>query len=136
MGILVILRDWEGRVIATLRSTRELYPDALLGEATALLKTTILCIEMGLQQVIFEGDALTVVNAINGSEERWNSVRIIIRDVKKMLENVNHWPVRYVPRNVKNVAHTLAKSALGLSKESFHKKIILFVLIICSNENQ
>lgn len=39
---------------------------------------------------------------------------MIVRDVKKMLENVNNWFVRHVHRTVNNVARVLAKSALGL----------------------
>lgn len=63
-----MVRNLEGRVLATLRSYREIYPNALLGhESIADLKATILCTEMGLQQLLLEEDALSVVNAIKRS---------------------------------------------------------------------
>lgn len=94
--------------MAPLRSSRELYPDAQLGESIVALKTSIMCQELGLKQVILEGDALFVLNEINNLEEKWISVGMIIRDVKDLMEKVAHWTVWHVSRNINKVAHALS----------------------------
>lgn len=98
------------------RSSREISPDAQLGESIAALKPTVLCNELALQHVIHKGDALSVVNAIKIFQEKQNSVWMIIRDVN-MLGKVNHWSIRHVPRSTNNVAHVLAENVLYLYDE-------------------
>ncbi|XP_018805650.1 uncharacterized protein LOC108979433 [Juglans regia] len=65
IGIGVVVRNWEGKLIATMRSQRTLFPEAKLAEALAALKAVILCKHLQLQNLILEGDTLNVVQDIN-----------------------------------------------------------------------
>lgn len=57
-------------MVATLRSPRNLFLDAPMGESYAALKASIICQGLGLQKVNIEGDALSVVNDINCPTEK------------------------------------------------------------------
>ncbi|KAF5449887.1 hypothetical protein F2P56_030288 [Juglans regia] len=120
VGIGVVVKDCKGLVTATLRSSRASFPNPLPGEALAALRAVQFCIELGLTNIILEGDSMIVVKAINGREDSWNSSSLICQDIKLLLEQVSPWSVKHVPRQVNVVAHTLAKSSLDLSDESIH----------------
>lgn len=76
-------------MLATCRSSRGVFPYAQFGESIAVLKAILLCLEMGLQQVVHGDDALSVVNVINSTDEKWGSDSLIIRDVKTLLKRVS-----------------------------------------------
>lgn len=48
VAIGVIVRYWTGQVIATLRSRRDLFPDAMLAEIVTALKAVILYNQLNL----------------------------------------------------------------------------------------
>ncbi|KAF5442190.1 hypothetical protein F2P56_034877, partial [Juglans regia] len=43
IGIRVVVRNWEGKIIATMRSQRPLFSDIKLAETIAALKAVLLC---------------------------------------------------------------------------------------------
>ncbi|XP_042980081.1 uncharacterized protein LOC122310263 [Carya illinoinensis] len=61
VGIGVVIRDWNGCVVATLRSQKDMFLDPLLAESFSVLKAVILCNQLNMQDVIFEGGSLNVV---------------------------------------------------------------------------
>ncbi|KAF5468409.1 hypothetical protein F2P56_012561 [Juglans regia] len=87
VGIGVSIRDWSGPFTATLRSPSNSFPDPTLGEALATLRAVQFGTEMGLRNVIFEGDSLLVVNGINSLAEDWSSEGLIYQDIKLLLSN-------------------------------------------------
>lgn len=113
----MVIRDWKGIVIATLCSLKSLFPNPLLGEAAATLSATNCYAELGIRNIILQGDSLTVVNSIQQAKEDWNSAGILVRDIKHLLSGFQRWSVRHVSRNVNMVANCLAKYALGLKAE-------------------
>ncbi|KAF5454421.1 hypothetical protein F2P56_024088 [Juglans regia] len=120
VGIGVSIRDWLGLVTATLRSPCNSFPDPLLGEALAALRSVQFGINLGLENVIFEGDSKLVVHGITSGAEDWSTVGLIYQDIKKLLGNYNSWSIRHVSRQANSVAHCLAKSSLDLSEDSIH----------------
>ncbi|KAF5458623.1 hypothetical protein F2P56_022640 [Juglans regia] len=118
MGVGVVIRNWEGRVTATLRSSRCIFPDAKLAEAMVALRAILLCKQIGISRVMLEGDALNVVKDINSEAKDWSSVGLIIQDIKAELQNLEYGSVDYISRNSNCMAHCLAKDALKLSQES------------------
>ncbi|XP_042939571.1 uncharacterized protein LOC122274613 [Carya illinoinensis] len=118
IGIGVIIRDWNGVVVATLRHQRESFPDPVVAEALGALKAVSLCQQFLLDRVILEGDAKVVVDDINCDTVKWNSGGMIIQDIKHKLSSMGEWSVQFIPRNINTIAHILAKDALKLSEES------------------
>ncbi|KAF5468805.1 hypothetical protein F2P56_012925 [Juglans regia] len=86
MGIGVVVTNWEGRVMATLRSSRKLVPDAKLAEAVAALRAVLFCKQLGISRLLLEGDALNVVNDLNREEVDWSAKGMIIQDIKSELK--------------------------------------------------
>jgi hypothetical protein len=66
VGVGVIVRDNNGRVLAAKSFTKRGVLKPLIGETMASYYAAQLCNQLGLQKVILEGDAKTVVEAING----------------------------------------------------------------------
>lgn len=118
VGVGVIVRDWTGKVIASLRSQRAFFLDAYLAEAFAALKAVILDKQLGLQRILLEGDAQKVVNDIKGAADQWSSAGLMVSNIRLLLQHFQHWSVSFVPRKFNYVAHCLAKDALKLSEES------------------
>ncbi|KAF5471101.1 hypothetical protein F2P56_011568 [Juglans regia] len=115
MGVGVVIRNWEGRVTATLKSSRSIFPDAKLAEAMAALRAVLLCKQLGISRVLLEGDALNVVNDINLETKDWSSAGLIIQDIKAELQNLEYGSAQFISRNSNCIAHCLAKDALKLS---------------------
>ncbi|XP_040987783.1 uncharacterized protein LOC121235501 [Juglans microcarpa x Juglans regia] len=118
VGVGVIVRDWTGKVIGSLRSQRDLFPDAYLAEAFATLKAVILGKQLGLQSIILEGDAQKVVNDIKGAVDHWTPTGLMISDIRLLLQHFQHWSVSFIPRKCNGLAHCLANDALKLYENS------------------
>ena len=64
MGMGIITRDHEGRVVAAWCATKTDVSDPASAEALAAWNVAVLSHRLGLRKVIAEGDALEVVNAL------------------------------------------------------------------------
>ncbi|XP_042950206.1 uncharacterized protein LOC122282314 [Carya illinoinensis] len=115
IGIGVIIRDWNGVVVATLKHQRESFPNSVVAKTLGALKAVSLCQQLLLDRVILEGDAKVVVDDINCDVVKWNSGGMIIQDIKHKLSSMGEWSVQFIPRNINTIAHILAKDALKLS---------------------
>jgi ribonuclease HI len=71
MGIGVVVRDFQGLVHAARSQTRNTHPEPVIAEAMGALKAIEFCRELGLQDIILEGDAEIVVRAINDKNSKW-----------------------------------------------------------------
>ncbi|XP_042974616.1 uncharacterized protein LOC122306248 [Carya illinoinensis] len=117
VGIGVIIRDSDGQVIGTMRKNKFLNPDPHLAEACAALHAVLLGSNIGLRNIFLEGDALNVVNAINGVGEHWGQAGMVIVDIQEILNCFNSWFVAYSQRSTNQVAHVLARNALSIEGE-------------------
>ncbi|KAJ0017173.1 hypothetical protein Pint_11950 [Pistacia integerrima] len=71
IGVGIAIRDWQGGFMATMRTKKPMFPDAYLAESFAALQAVILATDIGIDQIILEGDALQVVNDLLRDEENW-----------------------------------------------------------------
>ncbi|KAJ0017910.1 hypothetical protein Pint_10785 [Pistacia integerrima] len=99
----------EGRFMATMRMKKPMFPDAYLAESFAALQADI-----GINQIILEGDALQVVNDLLRDEENWGQASLISMDTKAVSRNFQTFLVHHVNRASDVIAHTLAKDALNI----------------------
>ncbi|KAF5475450.1 hypothetical protein F2P56_007254, partial [Juglans regia] len=109
IGIGIIIRDWNGRVVVTLRKFRPLFPDPLLAEA---MEASCLGLQLGIKRIILEGDSKIVISTINNREENWSATGMLIEDVKIQLNSYEEWSASHVRREGNQAAHKLAKDAL------------------------
>ncbi|XP_042983215.1 uncharacterized protein LOC122312624 [Carya illinoinensis] len=117
IGVGVIVRDSGGLIIASLCSSISLSPDPLLGEAVAALGASSFYSELGLNQIMLEGDSLAVIQAVQHKDESWSPTGLVIRDIKIVLSKVQTWSIHYISRKFNVIAHALAKFALTCSEE-------------------
>lgn len=74
MGASVIVRDYEGKVMATMCSSMIFIIDPTVAEAFAALKAVAFGRDLGLHNVILEGDVLEIVHALRREDSTWNRV--------------------------------------------------------------
>jgi glycerol dehydrogenase-like iron-containing ADH family enzyme len=67
VGIGVIVQDHNGRMVAARSFTKRGVLEQKIRETIASFHAAQLCKELGLQDVILEGDARSVAEAINGN---------------------------------------------------------------------
>lgn len=64
IGIGIVVRDYEGVVLAAHSTTKSVVADPVVTEALAALHAVELCKKMGFNDIILEGDAIQIVQAI------------------------------------------------------------------------
>lgn len=64
MGVEVIFRDHEGNVLANMCSSKPYIFDPIVVEAYAAWKVVEFSIDLGILNIILEGDVLEIVNAL------------------------------------------------------------------------
>lgn len=67
------MRDYKGRLVATIGKTVVGCLDLSVAEARALLLAIKLSKDLGLRNTHFEGDAQGVINAVNSLETDWSN---------------------------------------------------------------
>jgi hypothetical protein len=81
MGVGAVLRDEQGRVWAAMAMV---IPNFIVAEVVALWKAVNFCLDLGYKRVIFEGDALQVVQSMN-QEQPWGRYAQLLDDVRAQL---------------------------------------------------
>ncbi|KAJ0017106.1 hypothetical protein Pint_10780 [Pistacia integerrima] len=83
-------------------------------DCTIASSSTILAADIGINQIIPEGNALQVVNDLLRDEENWGQASLISMDTKAVSRNFQTFLVHHVNRASDVIAHTLAKDALNI----------------------
>ena len=88
-GIGVVIRDWEGQIIATL-SQKVWYPGSVdLVEALAACRAISFAKELSIHQLVIEGDSLRVIQAINGSRPVQKMYGHVIDDIRLLSSSIS-----------------------------------------------
>lgn len=115
MGVGVIIRDFEGGVLATQCMTKPFVRDLRVAETMALRAVVLLMGQLGITQAILEGDSLAVVKAIKREESSLARYGPILDNIKEMLQGCNSWDICHVRHTANELAHRLAKLAVTQS---------------------
>ncbi|XP_042944508.1 uncharacterized protein LOC122278379 [Carya illinoinensis] len=118
VGIGLVARDHEGRILVTKQLIISSIPDPLLAEGLGAFQAASLARDMEFSPVILEGDAVQIVNGINHQLERWDRVGMVMYDTGLVLSRLGQWSVVFVRRCGNQMAHNLAKDALRLEEDS------------------
>ena len=125
----VIIRDWEGKSIRALTMTIPLSHSVVKLEALACRRAVQFALEIGLREVIFEGDSAPVIQAIltgSGDQSAYGNIIDYICCQAAALQFSNFY---HVKRNCNLVTDALAKKAknytgLQVSLEDLPKDIV------------
>jgi ribonuclease HI len=112
MGFGIVVRNFEGRVLAARCGSVANISDPLIAEAIGAWKSVELCQNLGLSKIFLEGDNLEVVSALQKEGPRWKNFGMAVNDSKALLLSFISWKVGHIKREGNVVAHKLAKMGL------------------------
>ena len=110
-GIGVIIRNDAGAVVAALSKKMVVPLEALETEAKAMEMGVRFTAEVGIRDVIFEGDSLAVYNAMRGSGSESTAIQNIVTGVLRQAQGFRMFDFSHVKRQGNVPAHVLAQYA-------------------------
>ena len=109
-GIGIVIWDWESQIVTAVSMPLSGKFAVEETEALAMEKGAILAMELGLDNVILEGDSLQTIQAIKDKDCRGLASNIISGIILEM-SKFKMAEVRHISRNSKKIAHELAQQA-------------------------
>ena len=110
-GVGVIMHDEDGNVVAAMCRKLDLPLGVLETEAKALEIGMAFAEEVGLRDVVFEGDSQLIINAVHGTGEVASSVLNIIHGVLRKAQCFRTFDFLHTKRQGNVPAHLLAQHA-------------------------
>ena len=104
VGLGVIARDHEGRVLAMQCSIYKHIYNPTMAETLAAWKAVVLGVQLGVICLELEGNAMEVVQGINCASYCLGCEGPILNDIKTLLHNFNTWKVTHVNRGANGAA--------------------------------
>ncbi|XP_071722560.1 uncharacterized protein [Rutidosis leptorrhynchoides] len=106
-GLGLVFRDSSGHVILCQATIEASSPDIAYAEAAAILAGAQLAISMGYTNVIFESDAMIVIQNINSVGICFLSCKEIIFRIKALVSAFDSYSFIFLPRATNRLAHSL-----------------------------
>ena len=111
----VIIRDDRGRVEAALSKKVWVPLGVLEAVAKAFEAGLFLARDIGIQDIILEGDSLIIYNALCGTSLPPSSVALIVLGMLDVCKEFRRIEFSHVKRMGNRLAHLLAKYAIGIN---------------------
>ncbi|KAG6722412.1 hypothetical protein I3842_03G158300 [Carya illinoinensis] len=80
--------------------------EILVAKSLGTFMAVSLCLELGFNRIVSEGDAKNVVDGH------------ILHEIQILLSSLQNWEFHFVPRDANQLAHNLAKAAISLKDAS------------------
>lgn len=106
VGIGVIVRDSMGESLACLCSTESLFTSPPVAKTTALRRAMLFCIELGLKDVLLEGDSQVIIRATKSKRVLYIDYSCIVEDMKKIFSENSTWQINFIQREVSTIVDT------------------------------
>ena len=114
-GVRVVIRNEEGLLMGAMSKRVELRLKALEAKARAVQEGIQLTGELGLREVIIEGDAQVVIKALQNFEVCPWPVQKVVEGSLQSLSCFKAWSASHVRRCGNEATHLMAKMAKTLS---------------------
>lgn len=106
----IIIRDFEGVVLCGWSTTKNFLVTPEITEPLTVLYAVKTCKKMGFQNIILEGNALQIVNAIKVTCNNWSSFGHTVDGIKMELRQLQSWRIElHVKRDANIVVYTIVK---------------------------
>lgn len=113
-GIGVVVRNEKGDMMGAM-SKKILLPLGVLEvEARAAEEGIIFARDLGLGEIIVEGDASIVISALVNPEHSPSSIQKIVEGARTKLKAFKQWKTNHVRRHCNFVAHLIARHACNI----------------------
>jgi hypothetical protein len=101
------------------RSTTQVISiDPTMVEAWATLQALLFCREIGLFDIILEGDAMQIVTTISTDLLNWSRFEHFIEGIKKKVLLLRSFRLFHVRRDANSTAHMLAKATSSQARDT------------------
>jgi ribonuclease HI len=107
----IVLRGHNERVTAVRSFTRLGFLEPTTAEAVVTVLAVQFCKEMGVQNVILEGDAEVIIKALQAQGQNGSRYGQLVEDARLILGSLSSWKTTHVRRNTNGGACSLAKLA-------------------------
>ena len=108
-GLGVIIRDWRGETIGALSTSVPIAQTVVELEALACRQAMLFAVELGLQDVVFEGDSLQVIQTLNLDGTDHLTYGHIFKDIRTQVAALSSFEFIFNTRHCNIVADALAK---------------------------
>lgn len=88
VGLGVVACDGNRRCLAARSMTHKMVLEQVMAEALVVIHALIMGTDLGLNAIIFEGDALQVINAVNSQEGCMSSYGHFVEDIQASLQSL------------------------------------------------
>ena len=114
IGVGVVIRSDQGGVMGSMSKKIHLPWGAIEAEAKAMKEGILLAWDLGLKNIIVEGDSLVVVQALNGIIAPAISIQKVIEGITWCLKRLDTWKISHSRRSSNTTAHLMAKEASSI----------------------
>ena len=110
-GIGVVVRNDKGQIMGALSKTLWYPLEALAAKAKVAETGIIFSWELGLREIILEGDSQIVMNAIASQDPGPIQIQQLVTSIKSWVPKFRAWKTSFTHREGNKAAHLMAKHA-------------------------
>jgi ribonuclease HI len=103
-----VIRDFEGRLVATCCVMLPHVSSVAMAEAHAMKEGLALAERLGCNRIIAESNSSETIEAFTGEQRWWNEPATIYAECIDKITNIGEVSFKLCPREVNQVAHELA----------------------------
>ena len=111
IGVGVVIRNAKGEVMGAMSKKICLPLGAIEAEAKAVEEGILLARDLGLKNVVVEGDSLAVAQALNGVVTPAISIQKVSEGISWWLKKFDKWKISHTRRSSNTAAHVMAIEA-------------------------
>lgn len=114
-GIGVVSRDHKGELMMTMSKEVKDVVDSEIIETVAAKEAIDLALMSGFHSIILEGDALSVINAINSKDTNYSPIGVLILEIQQRLGSFSSVSVKHTKRDGNKAAHVAGQISFSIS---------------------
>ena len=114
IGVGVVIRNDKGEVMGAMSKKICLPLGAIEAEVKAVEEGVLLAWDLGLKNVVVEGDSLAVTQALNGVVSPAISIQKVSEGILWWLKKFDNWKILHTRRSSNSAAHVMAKEAKSI----------------------
>ena len=114
IGVGVVIRNDRREVMGAMSKKIHLPLGAIEAKAKAMKESILLAWDLGLKNIIIEGDSLAVVQALSGITALAISIQKVIECITWSLKRFNIWKISHSRRSSNTATHLMAKKASSI----------------------
>jgi len=114
----VIIRDWNGQVVASMAEAFPLPFSMTAVEVIAASKALCLANDLGLSSIVLEGDSKITMDALAGENSSLAEYGHLVDEANELAKDFAYIEFRHVLRQKNSAAHNIARHARHVSEYS------------------